>query len=116
MSKKADLASALQTQDEEEQGGGVVEVTAEEQPKPLTEPAKKKAKPAASGANYRGGKSNISGWFPDNVKFELEELRLQLSRKAGRKIPLQDIMAEAYNDLFKKHGRAEIAPKPSHLS
>lgn len=109
MTKKPSLASALQTQDEEEKGGGVAAAPANKQPRrSVGTPGKER--PAAT-AGTREGKSNISGWFPDNVKFELEELRLELSRKAGRKITLQDVMGEAYNDLFKKYGRAELAPQ-----
>jgi hypothetical protein len=46
----------------------------------------------------------------DYLKFELEEIRLERSRKLGRKVTSQEILAEAYNDLFKKYGRAELAP------
>jgi hypothetical protein len=58
----------------------------------------------------RQGMVNIAAWFPMRVKFELEEIRLERSRKLGRKVTTQEIMAEAYNDLFKKYGRAELAP------
>ena len=58
----------------------------------------------------RRGMVNIAAWFPVRVKFELEEIRLERSRKLGRKVTTQEIMAEAYNDLFKKYGRAELAP------
>jgi hypothetical protein len=58
----------------------------------------------------RQGLVTVAGWFPVRVKFELEEIRLERSRKLGRKVTLQEIMAEAYNDLFKKYGRAELAP------
>ena len=58
----------------------------------------------------RQGMVNIAAWFPIRVKFELEEIRLERSRKLGRKVTMQEIQAEAYNDLFKKYGRAELAP------
>jgi hypothetical protein len=58
----------------------------------------------------RRGMVNIAAWFPVRVKFELEEIRLERSRKLGRKVTSQEILAEAYNDLFKKYGRAELAP------
>jgi hypothetical protein len=67
-------------------------------------------KPAAGQRKDRQGLVTIAGWFPVRVKFELEEIRLERSRKLGRKVTLQEIMAEAYNDLFKKYGRAELAP------
>ena len=49
----------------------------------------------------RRGMVNIAAWFPVRVKFELEEIRLERSRKLGRKVTSQEILAEAYNDLFK---------------
>ena len=58
----------------------------------------------------REGKANISGWFPKAVQFELEELRMERSRALGRKVSLQELMGEAYNDLFKKYGRPELVP------
>lgn len=58
----------------------------------------------------REGHKNIAGWFPLPVFYELEELRLQRSREQGRKVTLQELQAEAYNDLFKKYGRPEVAP------
>jgi antitoxin-like ribbon-helix-helix protein len=58
----------------------------------------------------REGQTNIAAWFPMNVKFQLDELRLQVSRQRGRKVSLTELQAEAYNDLFKKYGMAEIAP------
>ena len=57
----------------------------------------------------RSGQCIVSGWFPRRVKLELEELKIEKSRKLGRNVKLQEIMAEAYNDLFKKYGRAELA-------
>lgn len=62
------------------------------------------------GRQDRAGQKNIAGWFPLTVFYELEELRLQRSREQGRKVTLQELQAEAYNDLFKKYGRAEVAP------
>lgn len=103
MSKKKDLASALRAQDETAphvRGQG-----SDNSPASLA--SQDTAKSSAKG---RTGMVNIAGWFPAKVKFELEELRLERSRKAGRKITLQQIQAEAYNDLFKKYGRAELAP------
>ena len=89
----------MQAQDEAGQG---TQAPAAAPPKP--------AKPAKPAPGSRNGRVNIAGWFPANVKFQLEELRLERSRKAGRMISLQDMQAEAYNDLFKKYGRPELAP------
>ncbi len=57
----------------------------------------------------REGQTNIAAWFPMEVKFQLDELRLHIARQRGRKISLTELQAEAYNDLFKKYGMAEIA-------
>ena len=67
------------------------------------------AQPRARRAS-REGQTNIAAWFPMSVKFQLDELRLQVSRERGRKVSLTELQAEAYNDLFKKYGLAEIAP------
>jgi len=98
------LAKALETQDNEEK-----------EPTQVPTSQTKATKPAArkTAAKGREGEVTISAWFPHNVKFELEELRLEHSRKAGRKVKMNELLAEAYNDLFKKYGRPELAPKAS---
>ena len=45
-----------------------------------------------------------------NVRFQLDELRLAVSRDRGRKVTLMEILAEAYNDLFKKNPHARNRP------
>ena len=52
----------------------------------------------------REGKSNVTGYFPPAVKKQLRILA------ADRDTTIQDLLAEALNDLFAKHGRHEIAP------
>jgi hypothetical protein len=52
----------------------------------------------------RAGKTNITGYFPTEVKKQLRILA------AERDTTIQDLMAEALNDLFAKHGKPEIAP------
>ena len=109
MSKKKDLASALQAQEESEtaeKGNQVVSLKAESKTYDASRKAQSKSK-------TREGLVTISGWFPANVRFELEELRLERSRQLGRKMTMQEIQAEAYNDLFKKYGRSELAPTHS---
>lgn len=76
---------------------------------PATETAAK-APAAKPRTNGRDGQKNIAGWFPMPVFYELQELRLERSKALGRNVTLQDLQAEAYNDLFKKYGRAELAP------
>ena len=52
----------------------------------------------------RDGKSNVTGYFPPEVKKQLRILA------AERSTTIQDLLAEALNDLFAKHGKPEIAP------
>lgn len=74
------------------------------------------ARPAAAQAypenpHYRPGranKSNVTGYFPPEVK---KQLRL-LSAEEDKTI--QDLLAEALNDLFAKYGKPEIVPLESH--
>ena len=49
------------------------------------------------------GKSNVTGYFPPAVKKQLRILA------ADRDTTIQDLLAEALNDLFAKHGKPEIA-------
>jgi hypothetical protein len=58
----------------------------------------------------REQKVNVAAWFPPAVKYALQELALEQSRALGCKITLQELMAEAFNDLFKKYGKPEAAP------
>lgn len=58
----------------------------------------------------RAGEVNVAAWFPPAVKYGLQELALERSRVIGRKVTLRELMAEAFNDLFKKYGKAEVAP------
>jgi hypothetical protein len=52
----------------------------------------------------RAGKSNVTGYFPPAVKRQLRILA------AERGVTIQDLLGEALNDLFAKHGKPEIAP------
>jgi hypothetical protein len=52
----------------------------------------------------RAGKSNVTGYFPPEVK---KQLRLM---GAEQDKTIQRLLAEALNDLFAKHGKPEIAP------
>lgn len=52
----------------------------------------------------RDGKSNVTGYFPVEVKKQLRILA------AERSTTIQDLLAEALNDLFAKNGKPEIAP------
>ena len=52
----------------------------------------------------RAGKSNVTGYFPPAVKRQLRILA------AEQGTTIQDLLGEALNDLFAKHGKPEIAP------
>ncbi len=52
----------------------------------------------------REGKSNVTGYFPAAVKKQLRLLA------AERETTIQDLLGQALNDLFAKHGKPEIAP------
>jgi len=53
----------------------------------------------------RVGKVNITGYFPPEVK---ASLRLVQAKRGGT---IQDILAEALNDLFAKYRVPESAPR-----
>ena len=52
----------------------------------------------------REGKSNVTGYFPPEVKKQLRHLA------AEHDTTIQNLLAEALNDLFAKNGKPEIAP------
>jgi hypothetical protein len=51
------------------------------------------------------GKVNVTGYFPPEVK---ASLRLVQAKRGGT---IQDILAEALNDLFSKYRVPESAPR-----
>ena len=65
--------------------------------------------PPAKRAPSREKRVNVASWHDIAVKFQLEELMLKLGRERGRKVTLNELTAEAYNDIFKKYGLPEIA-------
>ena len=52
----------------------------------------------------RAGKSNVTGYFPPEVKKQLRILA------AEQETTIQELLAETLNDLFAKYGKPEIAP------
>jgi hypothetical protein len=92
MSTKADLATLLA-----ETSGSA------RHRKPAAEkPAAAKTKPAVQ--KGRGGTSPITVHFPKQVRDQLKILAVQSDTT------LHNLVAEAFNDLFAKHGKPEIAP------
>jgi hypothetical protein len=58
----------------------------------------------------REGMENLTGYFPPAVKNQMLELSVERRRATGHKVTIQDLIAEAVNDLFAKYGKPEIAP------
>jgi hypothetical protein len=102
MAKKPNLAAALAATKSPPEPK--VQAPVRTETSPIT------GKPQTARAPGRAGQSNISGWFDTSVKFTLEELRLKRQRELGRRVTVQELMGEAYNDLFKKYGFPEVAP------
>ena len=55
-------------------------------------------------AKTRVGTKQIAAHFPEDVAWQLRGLAVE------RKTTVQNLMAEALNDLFAKHGKPEVAP------
>ena len=73
-----------------------------------TEPAQAAEPPAAKAASLsetpasRQGRKQVAGFFTPEMSFALHTL----ARRQGRS--LQDLMAEAFNDVLRKHGESPI--------
>ena len=92
MSKKANLTELLA-----ETGG-----SARHRTTPIEQSAPPKAK--AQSQPGRGGTSPITVHFPKQVRDQLKILAVTNGRT------LHTLVAEAFNDLFAKYGKPEIAP------
>ena len=57
-----------------------------------------------SGARTRVGTKQVAAHFPADVAWQLRALAVE------RKTTVQNLMAEALNDLFAKYGKPEVAP------
>jgi hypothetical protein len=89
MSKKANLAGAL------------AEISGSTRRKP--EPEATQA-PQAKQQPSREGTSPITVHFPKQVRDQLKIMAVELNTT------MHNLAAEAFNDLFAKHGRPEICP------
>ena len=97
--KKADLAAALA-----EQAGSTRRHVEPPMPPSMAEVAdlsQQYRQPS------RDGTAPITAHFPKEVRRQLKGLANELDRT------MHDLIAEAFNDLFQKHGRAEICPRES---
>ncbi|MXX77356.1 MAG: hypothetical protein F4210_12045 [Holophagales bacterium] len=61
--------------------------------------------PPRDSRSGRAGKSNVTGYFDPDVKRQLRILA------AEHDSTIQDLLGEALNELFAKHGKPEIAPR-----
>jgi hypothetical protein len=90
---KADLSNALISA-----GGGV---RRKQSPPPSLDRAQSAE---ATPKHGRVGTSPITVHFPSEVRDQLKIMAVE------QRITMQQLIAEAFNDLFAKHGRPEIAP------
>lgn len=74
-------------------------------PEPSAPKPQPTERPPAQAQPSRAGKTNVTGYFPPEVK---ASLRLVQARRGGT---IQDILAEALNDVFAKYGVPESAPR-----
>lgn len=95
---KADLSEALINA-----GGGV----RRRQPPPPQPVAKEPDSPSPSRQTSRAGTSPITVHFPTEVRDQLKIMAVE------QRTTMQQLIAEAFNDLFAKHGKPEIAPQES---
>jgi len=98
--QKPDLSQALKSLDNRAPAAPKAEAP--------SRPAKREADP-----HYRPGRDgmeNLTGYFPPGVKDQLLMLAIRRKRETGARVTLQDLQAEALNDLFAKYGLPEIAP------
>lgn len=97
--KKADLAAALA-----EQAGST---RRRPEPPPISTAGQKRTE--AVEQHYRqpsrDGTAPITAHFPKEVRRQLKGLANELDRT------MHDLIAEAFNDLFAKHGKVEICPR-----
>ena len=96
--KKLDLAHALKKHDNR------APAPVAEKAAPLPRPDSPHYRPS------RQGMENLTGYFPPAVKHLLMELTIERRKATVGKVTIQDLMAEALNDLFAKYGKPEIAP------
>jgi hypothetical protein len=90
MSKKANLAGAL------------AEISGSTRRKP--EPEASQQTPQARPQPSREGTSPITVHFPKQVRNQLKIMAVELETT------MHNLAAEAFNDLFAKHGKPEICP------
>jgi hypothetical protein len=71
---------------------------------PPPQPTETAAPPAARPVRTRVGTKQVAAHFPAEVAWQLRALAVE------RRTTMQELMAEALNDLFAKYGKPELAP------
>ncbi len=71
-------------------------------PASVAAPIPAAAEPAIKGPPSREGRKQIAGFFTPEMSFAMHTL----ARRQGRS--LQALMAEAFNDVLRKHGESPI--------
>ena len=92
MSKRPNLAAVAAA-------AGSIRRTIEPEPVAAPETAS-----SPSPVRTRAATKQIAGHFPEDVAWQLRSLALE------RRTTVQNLLAEALNDLFAKHGKPELAP------
>lgn len=100
MSKLLNLQNALKTSS----GRSAAEAVAPKVPAAVSVPPEPQAKTGS-----RTGKKNIAAWLPSEFK---KSIRLVQAKLPGDP-SLEDLMAEAFNDLFIKYNVPTIRPQKS---
>jgi hypothetical protein len=100
--QKPDLAAALADASGSTRRRNIAEI-------PITAPEREETagqRNAAYNPPSRLGTVPVTGHFPKQVRDQLKILAIEQG------VTLHHLMAEAYNDLFAKYGKPEIAPGP----
>lgn len=71
---------------------------------PIPAAAPREVREQATTTKTRVGTKQIAAHFPEDVAWQLRALAVE------HKTTVQNLMAEALNDLFAKHGKPEVAP------
>ena len=97
MSKRPNLAAVAAAAGSTRRG-------ADAPPAFFPEPEPVQEAPGRAMAKTRMGTKQVAAHFPEDVAWQLRALAVE------RKTTVQNLMAEALNDLFAKHGKPEVAP------
>ena len=95
MVKKTSLASALRQSSEPQKEIGATKIKSAN--------TDEETKVSSSTPSNRIGKKSITGWFDADVLKQLKMIGLETDKS------IQQMVGEALNDFFAKHGKSQIA-------